>query len=65
MTRQLGHSGVLLTYEGHGHGSATSGPCMEDAVDSYLTDLAAPPRGTSSRPYRPDNSRHHPRGPAR
>ncbi|MEV7653562.1 alpha/beta hydrolase [Streptomyces anulatus] len=47
VARQLGRSGVLLTYEGHGHGSVTSGPCMEDAVDSYLADLAVPPRGTS------------------
>ncbi|WP_172387014.1 alpha/beta hydrolase [Streptomyces sp. MNP-20] len=47
VARQLGRSGVLLTYEGHGHGSVTSGPCMENAVDSYLTDLAVPPRGTS------------------
>ncbi|KFG72115.1 hydrolase [Streptomyces mutabilis] len=47
VARQLGRSGVLLTYEGHGHGSVTSGPCMEDAVDNYLTDLAVPPRGTS------------------
>ncbi|MFC8593244.1 alpha/beta hydrolase [Streptomyces atroolivaceus] len=47
VARQLGRNGVLLTYEGHGHGSVTSGPCMEDAVDSYLTDLAVPSRGTS------------------
>jgi pimeloyl-ACP methyl ester carboxylesterase len=47
VARQLGRSGVLLTYEGHGHGSVTSGPCMEDAVDGYLTDLTVPPRGTS------------------
>ncbi|MFJ9884891.1 alpha/beta hydrolase [Streptomyces sp. NPDC091287] len=47
VARQLGRSGVLLTYEGHGHGSITSGPCMKDAVDSYLTDLAVPARGTS------------------
>ncbi|MFJ4817672.1 alpha/beta hydrolase [Streptomyces sp. NPDC088801] len=47
VARQLGRSGRLLTYEGHGHGSVTSGPCMEDAVDSYLTDLAVPSRGTS------------------
>ncbi|MDQ1017537.1 alpha/beta hydrolase [Streptomyces afghaniensis] len=46
VARQLGRSGVLLTYEGHGHGSVTNGPCMEDAVDSYLIDLAVPPRGT-------------------
>ncbi|WP_184565052.1 alpha/beta hydrolase [Streptomyces paradoxus] len=47
VARQLGRRGVLLTYEGHGHGSVTSGPCMEDAVNSYLTDLTVPPRGTS------------------
>ncbi|MFJ3593304.1 MULTISPECIES: alpha/beta hydrolase [unclassified Streptomyces] len=47
VARQLGRSGVLLTYEGRGHGSVTSGPCMERAVDSYLTDLAVPARGTS------------------
>ncbi|MFI6962014.1 alpha/beta hydrolase [Streptomyces sp. NPDC050255] len=46
VARQLRRSGVLLTYEGQGHGSVTSGPCMEDAVDGYLTDLAVPPRGT-------------------
>ncbi|MFJ4327897.1 alpha/beta hydrolase [Streptomyces tricolor] len=47
VARQLGRSGVLLTYEGNGHGSVTSGPCMEDTVDSYLTDLAVPARGAS------------------
>ncbi len=47
VARQLGRSGVLLTYEGHGHGSVTNGPCMENAVDGYLTDLTLPPRGTS------------------
>ncbi|MFI0191092.1 alpha/beta fold hydrolase [Streptomyces sp. NPDC017082] len=46
VARQLGRSGVLLTYAGHGHGSVTSGPCMQDAVDGYLTDLAVPSRGT-------------------
>ncbi|MFJ8636680.1 alpha/beta hydrolase [Streptomyces sp. NPDC093568] len=46
VARQLGRSGVLLTYEGHGHGSVTNGPCMENAVDRYLTDLAVPPPGT-------------------
>ncbi|MFE5243921.1 MULTISPECIES: alpha/beta hydrolase [unclassified Streptomyces] len=47
VAQQLGRNGVLLTYEGHGHGSVTSGPCMEDAVDNYLTDLTVPSRGTS------------------
>ncbi|CAL9322992.1 hypothetical protein SUDANB180_00988 [Streptomyces sp. enrichment culture] len=37
---------MLLTYEGHGHGSVTNGPCMENTVDSYLTDLTVPPRHT-------------------
>ncbi|MEX3105367.1 alpha/beta hydrolase [Streptomyces sp. ST1015] len=46
VARQLGRSGVLLTYEGHGHGSVTSGPCMENAVDAYLTALTVPPHGT-------------------
>ncbi|MFI5775371.1 alpha/beta hydrolase [Streptomyces sp. NPDC051658] len=47
VAQQLGRSGVLLTYEGQGHGSVTNGPCMEDTVDSYLTNLAIPARGTS------------------
>lgn len=46
VTRQFGRSGVLLTYEGQGHGSVTQGPCMERAVDGYLTDLDVPARGT-------------------
>jgi hypothetical protein len=46
VARQLGRSGVLLTYEGQGHGSVTRGPCMERAVDGYLTGLAVPARGT-------------------
>lgn len=45
VARQLGRGGALLTYEGHGHGSATRGPCMRDTVDRYLTDLVVPPRG--------------------
>lgn len=46
VTRQLGRSGVLLTYEGQGHGSVTRGPCMEQAVNGYLTGLTVPPHGT-------------------
>ncbi|MEU0688125.1 alpha/beta hydrolase [Streptomyces uncialis] len=46
VARQLGRGGALLTYEGHGHGSVTRGPCMRDTVDRYLTDLVVPPRGT-------------------
>lgn len=46
VARQFGRSGMLLTYEGWGHGSVTSGNCMEDAVDRYLIDLKVPPRDT-------------------
>ncbi|MFD8232868.1 alpha/beta hydrolase [Streptomyces sp. NPDC059696] len=53
VARQLGRSGVLLTYEGHGHGSVTNGPCMRDAVDGYLTGLTLPPRGTRCPAQRP------------
>ncbi|MFI7066401.1 alpha/beta hydrolase [Kribbella sp. NPDC050124] len=45
--RQLGRYGVLLTYEGWGHGSYNSSPCMQDTVDAYLLTLDAPKRGTS------------------
>ncbi|MFG2088955.1 MULTISPECIES: alpha/beta hydrolase [unclassified Spirillospora] len=45
VARQLGRSGVLLTYEGHGHGSVTEGACMENTVNAYLTDLKVPTRG--------------------
>ncbi|MEW2353150.1 alpha/beta hydrolase [Spirillospora sp. NPDC029432] len=45
--RQLGQSGVLLTYQGHGHGSVTNGACMENTVDAYLTELKVPARGTA------------------
>ncbi|MFI8895599.1 alpha/beta hydrolase [Streptomyces paradoxus] len=63
VARQLGRSGVLLTYEGHGHGSVTSGPCMEDAVNNYLTDLAVPPRGTSCPAQDPVNAAGSPPRP--
>ncbi|HEX2316335.1 MAG TPA: alpha/beta hydrolase [Thermomonospora sp.] len=46
VARQFGRKGVLLTYEGWGHGSATSGACMENAVDRYLTDLTVPAHDT-------------------
>lgn len=44
---QLGRQGVLLTYEGWGHGSYTTSPCVESAVDSYLVSLRLPARGDS------------------
>ncbi|MEU7732488.1 alpha/beta hydrolase [Streptomyces griseus] len=64
VARQLGRGGVLLTYEGHGHGSVTSGPCMRDAVDGYLTELVVPPRGTSCPAVSPDRSPPRPSGAA-
>ena len=48
--RQFGRKGVLLTYDGRGHGSATDTPCMENAVDAYLTgasDLPSPVHPTA------------------
>ncbi|MFG1648621.1 alpha/beta hydrolase [Micromonospora sp. NPDC049275] len=46
VARQLGRHGVLLTYEGWGHGSYTTSPCVGRAVDAYLIDRVVPPRGT-------------------
>jgi pimeloyl-ACP methyl ester carboxylesterase len=45
--RQLGASGVLLTYEGWGHGSYNSSPCMKSAIDDYLIAREVPKRGSS------------------
>ncbi|MEV1329826.1 alpha/beta hydrolase [Micromonospora costi] len=45
VARQLGRHGVLLTYEGWGHGSYTTSPCMARAVDRYLLDVTVPARG--------------------
>ncbi|MDX3001186.1 alpha/beta hydrolase [Kribbella solani] len=47
VARQLGRSGVLLTYEGWGHGSYSKGACMQSTVDRYLVALDVPKRGTS------------------
>lgn len=47
VARQLGRSGVLLTYEGWGHGSYNSSPCMQAAIDHYLIARVLPARGTS------------------
>ena len=46
VARQLGRHGVLLTYEGWGHGSYTTTPCVGRAVDAYLIDQVVPARGT-------------------
>jgi pimeloyl-ACP methyl ester carboxylesterase len=41
-------SGVLLTYEGEGHGVVGNGvPCIDDAVARYLVDLEPPEDGTT------------------
>jgi pimeloyl-ACP methyl ester carboxylesterase len=45
--RQLGRHGVLVTYEGDGHGSYSKSRCMRDLADAYLISLTVPPRGTS------------------
>jgi len=46
VARQLGRHGVLLTYEGWGHGTYNSSPCAQAIVDRYLTTKALPARGT-------------------
>jgi pimeloyl-ACP methyl ester carboxylesterase len=47
VARQLGREGVLVTYEGWGHGSYNSGPCTRQTVDNYLVALKVPARGTT------------------
>ena len=46
VSRQLGRHGVLLTYDGAGHGTYTRSACMKQAVDAYLIDLTLPAPGT-------------------
>ncbi|MEV8374047.1 alpha/beta hydrolase [Kribbella sp. NPDC056861] len=45
VARQLGRYGVLVTYEGWGHGVYNSGACTRQTVDDYLVALKVPPRG--------------------
>lgn len=47
VARQLGREGVLLSYDGWGHGSCNSSPCMQTAIDNYLISQVVPKRGTS------------------
>ncbi|WP_433117354.1 alpha/beta hydrolase [Micromonospora sp. CA-246542] len=47
VARQLGRHGALLTYQGWGHGSYTTSPCVGRAVDAYLIDQVVPARGAS------------------
>jgi pimeloyl-ACP methyl ester carboxylesterase len=51
---QLGRHGALLTYRGWGHGSYSSSPCVQRAVDSYLIDLMVPARGASCPAVEPE-----------
>ncbi|WP_433266305.1 alpha/beta hydrolase [Micromonospora vinacea] len=54
VARQLGRHGALLTYQGWGHGSYSSSPCAERAVDSYLIDQVVPARGASCPAVEPE-----------
>jgi pimeloyl-ACP methyl ester carboxylesterase len=45
--RQLGRHGVLVTYDGAGHGAYTISSCMQRKADDYLVSLKLPPRGTT------------------
>ncbi|MFJ8749694.1 alpha/beta hydrolase [Streptomyces sp. NPDC102441] len=46
VAEQLGSSAVLHTYEGWGHGTYSSSPCVQEVVDAYLISLKVPPRGS-------------------
>ncbi|MDO3701452.1 alpha/beta hydrolase [Micromonospora sp. C28SCA-DRY-2] len=46
VSRQLGRSGVLLTYQGWGHGNYSRSACVQSAVDRYLISIEVPARGT-------------------
>jgi pimeloyl-ACP methyl ester carboxylesterase len=46
VARQLGREGVLLTYDGWGHGVYNSSPCAQTAIDTYLITRRLPARGT-------------------
>ncbi|MGW3888745.1 alpha/beta hydrolase [Micromonospora chokoriensis] len=54
LARQLGRHGVLLTYQGWGHGSYTTSPCVEQIVDDYLIDLVVPARDASCPAVEPE-----------
>ncbi|MEU1587364.1 alpha/beta hydrolase [Micromonospora sp. NPDC005710] len=54
VARQLGRHGVLLTYQGWGHGSYSSSVCVQRAVDSYLIDKVVPTRGASCPAVEPE-----------
>ncbi|MGW3785040.1 alpha/beta hydrolase [Micromonospora chokoriensis] len=54
VARQLGRHGVLLTYQGWGHGSYSSSPCVQQIVDDYLIDLVVPARDASCPAVEPE-----------
>jgi alpha-beta hydrolase superfamily lysophospholipase len=47
VARQLGRGGVLVTYQGGGHGSYTLSDCMQQTADRYLIALTVPRPGTT------------------
>lgn len=53
VARQFGRQGVLLTYEGWGHGSYNTSTCMKQSVDDYLVALKVPARGSSCAAVQP------------
>ncbi|MEO3776694.1 alpha/beta hydrolase [Micromonospora sp. B11E3] len=42
-----------MTYEGWGHGSYTTSPCVSGAVDRYLVSLEVPTAGAHCPPIPP------------
>ncbi|MBM0274634.1 alpha/beta hydrolase [Micromonospora tarensis] len=54
VARQLGRHGVLLTYHGWGHGSYSTSPCVQRAVDAYLLDQVVPARGAGCPAIEPE-----------
>ncbi|MBQ0990559.1 alpha/beta hydrolase [Micromonospora sp. H61] len=54
VARQLGRHGALLSYQGWGHGSYSSSPCVQRAVDSYLIDQVVPAGGASCPAVEPE-----------
>jgi len=47
VARQLGRHGVLVIYEGTGHGSYGLSDCMRQIADRYLISLSVPPPDTT------------------
>jgi pimeloyl-ACP methyl ester carboxylesterase len=45
--RQLGRDGVLVVYQGAGHGSYSLSACMQQVADAYLISLRVPPSGST------------------